>query len=84
MLPAINTGFAFLYQFPNIVNIYLKPNTMEFKTAVVKDCRINYAPQQNPAFFKDNNPAQIELTLVLEEIQLLQQSDYSPAQALPP
>lgn len=76
MLPSLNSSTSgALYNYPMIVNISMNPSLINFKQCVVRDCRINYAPQQVPAFYSDNAPSQIELTLDIEEIALNTQND---------
>ena len=79
MLPTTN-GWAFSY--PSVVNLSLYANDpqsfylYDFKTCVVEDFKVNYAPGNQPAFFSNSSaPAAIEISLGLTEISIWTKND---------
>jgi len=74
------SGFGFLLQYPQIVQIYLFPKELEkhmrFKPCAITSVQADYTAAGNPSFFKGTNlPTVISLTLSLKEIELWDSSE---------
>jgi len=78
-LPAYsNLGTAAL-QYPPLVDIELQPKTdlITFKTCIVSNLSVNYAPQGLPSFFAgEREPTMIQITLDLMETMIQTANDY--------
>lgn len=62
-----------IFVFPNLVRVKfngLAENTILIKDCVVEDFKVNYTPQGSPAFFSTGDPAEVEVTLQLREIEV--------------
>lgn len=71
----------FLLRYPNQVQIEIVPDPLnklfQFKPAVITDVSVNYAPNGNPSFFRDDMPTDVELSLSFQEIQIRVSGDYN-------
>ena len=78
-LPAYsNLGTAAL-QYPPLVDIELRPKTdlIKFKTCIIGNLSVNYAPQGLPSFFAvEREPTMIQITLDLMETMIQTANDY--------
>ena len=81
-LPSYRTESVFtaaMLNYPSTVDIYLlgvDPNHyLKFKTAMVTDVTVNYAPQQL-SILKGGRPASVNLTIRLKEMDIHTAADY--------
>jgi hypothetical protein len=87
MLPSLNTTIPgnqttnLLFDYPDVVKITISPANefmYKFKTCVVKNFVVNYAPGNSPSFYKQTNaPAAVTISMQLGEIEYWKQEDYA-------
>lgn len=79
VLPEKSSEFLLMY--PNQVMLEIVPDPLnklfQFKPAVITDVSVNYAPNGNPSFFRDDMPTDVELSLSFQEIQIRVSGDYN-------
>lgn len=78
MLPA-KQEFALVY--PDLVDIQLHPQILDqlikFKTCVVTDMKVNYAPNGVPSFFAGSQvPTEMEFSVSLQETKIFTREDF--------
>lgn len=92
MLPSLNsiTGNQttnLLFDYPDVVKITISPANefmYKFKTCVVKNFVVNYAPGNSPSFYKRTNaPAAVTISMQLGEIEYWKQEDYASPMTSP-
>lgn len=87
MLPSLNTSLAsnqttnLLFDYPDVVKITISPANeymYKFKTCVVKNLVVNYAPGNSPSFFNYTHaPTAITMSMHLGEIEYWTQRDFN-------
>jgi len=71
-----------LFTFPDTVDISFGPKDQvpyKFKTCVMTNFSVNYAPNGIPSFFKDGNPTDIELSMSFKETEVFTRNDFKEA-----
>jgi len=83
MLPGINALTAetnLLFDYPDVLQVEINPYNeymYKFKTCVVKNLVVNYAPASTPAFFQSTGaPAAVTMSIQLGEIEYWTQRDF--------
>jgi len=80
-------GSSFLFNYPSVVQpVIITPNITgsspymtKFKHCAIKQVNVSYAPQGLPSFYvRTSAPAFIQLTINLEEIEIMTAADYDP------
>lgn len=71
----------FALTFPDLCDIQLGPSILndmiKFKTCVVTDMKVNYAPNGVPSFFRGSQtPTEIDLTITLQETKIFTREDF--------
>lgn len=80
MLPGIGPNTKnILFNYPSMVMITISPDAYmyQFKPAVIRGLTIDYAPNDTPAFFKNNNaPVAVRVIMDLQEIEIWTKNDF--------
>lgn len=73
MLPDRSGGFGgAIFTWPSLVRCQIIAKGKElypFKYGVIKDFRVNYAPDGAPSFYKDGQPTAVEMGLHIQEVE---------------
>jgi hypothetical protein len=80
MLPGLSQNATLFFSYPSVVNIFINPSNKffyEFKTCVVENFSVNYAPSSTPSFFRGTYaPGAISISMTLQEIEMWTKRDF--------
>lgn len=74
-------------KYPDYVDIILHPSSLndiiKYKTCVIQDIKINWAPNGLPSFFaRSQSPTEVEFSVTLQEVKIFTRDDFSTAPLL--
>jgi len=78
---------GFLLQYPSIVKLNLKPETINnlfrFRNLFIDNFAVNYAPNNSLSFHKDDRPSEVEISMSFREFDIQTSNDYKNTSTSP-